>query len=134
MQATTSGMFDPGSAGASGLQPMTLKPWEIAVKSLLTASGGLTDVEHASDTEFQAWIEANNLQDLVDDNGIVEWSFDDRCRIINFAIRQRLPFHFADETIPSEESNNSDGGIVSELFVLRQSASEDGGDEPPDIA
>lgn len=95
-----------------------MKPWEIAVKLLPSVNGQAVDVEHASDAEFQAWIETSGLSDLVDDDGIAEWSFDDRCRIINFALRKGRKLSFVEGENNSENSANNSG---SELF---------GGDNP----
>jgi hypothetical protein len=70
-------------------------------------------VEEASDEQFQVWADASNLLDLIDDGGIAAWSFDDRCRLINFAIQQGRQIVF-------EDPNNSDlwsgGRSGSELF------------------
>ncbi len=50
------------------------------------------------------------------DNGIAEWSFDDRVRFVNFALQRGV-------SLPFVEQNNSD----SELFEGPPSASEDKG-------
>jgi hypothetical protein len=128
---TMSGMSDPGNAGAPGLPKKTLRPWEIAAKLLPTANGPI-EIEQASDDDFQAWVVANGLPHLIDENGIEEWSFDDRCRIINFAIRRGMPLQFATQTIPDPAGNNSSLRIVSELFVLPKPLPEVDGDNPPD--
>jgi hypothetical protein len=88
--------------------------------------GQAVSIEQASDPEFQAWIEASGLADLVDDDGIVEWSFDDRVRIINFALRQGRTLHFV-EDLENEQnnSNNSENNSESELlegYEARQEA------------
>jgi len=88
---------------------------------LPSASGQTVDVEHASDAEFQAWIEASGLGDLVDDAGIAEWSFDDRCRVLNFALRKGYALKFVEGKNNSDNSpNNSD----SELLKPPDAASE----------
>ena len=97
---------------------MALKPWEIAEKLLPFASGAV-DVEHASDAEFQAWIDASGLGDMIDDAGIMAWSFDDRCRIINHALRAGRVLSFAENN-----SNNSENNSESELFGGGASACE----------
>jgi hypothetical protein len=120
MQETTKGTSKPGNEAASGLQKnVALKPWEIAVK-LLPLENGLVDIEHASDAQFQAWIDNTGLSDLVDDEGIAEWSFDDRVRVINFAIKQGRSLQFAGENNSDNSENNSD----SELFEGDNPASE----------
>lgn len=72
------------------------------------------DVEHATDDEFQAWVEWNGLP--VQDNGIAEWSFDDRCMIINHVLAQGGILSFLDgKTIPEQESINSDESNSPEM-------------------
>ena len=97
MQENTKDMSSPTNAGASGL-PKALKPWVIAAKFLRTASGKTVDVEHASDSDFQEFVERHKIP--VDDAGIAAWSFDDRCRAINFALRKGIVLELfdADET------------------------------------
>lgn len=99
--------------GASGGSPMfkRLRPWEIAVKSWHTDEGRLVDVEHATDAEFQQLIERTPLTVL--DQGIAEWSFDDRCGVVNYARKHGV-------IIPFETENNSE----KELFEAAQPAQE----------
>ena len=124
MHETTNGTSKPGNVGASGSQKSAvLKPWEIARKLLPSGNGQTVDVAHASDSEFQTWTVANNLSDLVDDDGIAEWSFDDRCRAINFALRKGRQLHFAE---PENNSNNSPNNSESELFGDDETASQAG--------
>jgi hypothetical protein len=77
-------------------------------------------VELASDAQFQAWIDSSGLSDLVDDDGIVGWSFDDRIRVINFALRQGRVLQFVEEN----NSDNSAKNAEPELFAGDKSASE----------
>ncbi|MFL5628740.1 MAG: hypothetical protein ACJ788_24430 [Ktedonobacteraceae bacterium] len=88
---------------------------------LPSASGQLVDVEHASDADFQAWIEKSGLSDLVDDAGIAEWSFDDRVRTINFALRKGIVLELLDT---ENNSNNSSINSNSELFKDDNPASQ----------
>lgn len=121
MHETTKGTPNHTSAGVGGSQKnAALKPWEIAVKLLPSANDQTVDVEHASDADFQAWIESNGLTDLVDENGIAEWSFDDRCRVINFALRSGRSLIFAGENNSNNSLNNSD----QELFGGDETASQ----------
>ena len=121
MQETTKGTSGHTSAGASGsLKSAALKPWEIAAKLLPSASGQV-DIEHASDSEFQAWVDASGLADLIDDDGIAAWSFDDRIRLINFALRQGRNVPFLE---PLNNSNNSGNNSPEELFRGNEAASE----------
>jgi len=65
-------------------------------------------------------MDASGLNDLVDDDGIAGWSFDDRVRVINFAIKQGRTLNFADEN----NSNNSVSKTEPELFEGDKPASE----------
>jgi len=56
----------------------------------------------------------------VDDEGNAAWSFDDRIRVINFALRQGRTLQFAGENNSDNSENNSD----SELFGDDKSALE----------
>jgi hypothetical protein len=98
-----------------------LKPWEIAVKLLPSANGQTVSVERATDAEFQAWITASGLSDLIDDDGIAEWSFDDRVRVINFVLRKGRLVPFVEG---ENNSNNSPNNSDSELFEMDNTASE----------
>lgn len=121
MQETTKDTAKPGNVVASGLQKnVGLKPWEIAVKLLPCASGQTVSVEHASDAQFQAWIVASKLDDLIEAGGIEAWSFDDRIRVINFALRSGRSLQFADEN----NSNNSEKNTEPELFEGDNPASQ----------
>ena|SRR5579859_5222551 len=120
MQENTKNTAKPGSAGASGLQKnVGLKPWEIAVKLLPFASGQAVTVEQATDVEFQLWVLESNLDDLIDENGIAAWSFDDRCRMINHALRSGRVLRFA-----QNNSNNSENNSESELLDSDNTASQ----------
>lgn len=120
MQMTTSGMSDPGNEGANGLPKKTLRSWEIAAKLLPSLENGQPiRIDCASDADFQSWVEANELLDMIDDNGIAAWSFDDRIRVINGAIRRGRTLQFAEtihQAIPDEEPSNPKKGIIIELF------------------
>jgi len=59
-----------------------LKPWEIAEILLCRFKDGQTlDVEHASDQQFEAWCKHNHIP--VNDNGVADWPFELRCKLIN---------------------------------------------------
>jgi hypothetical protein len=61
-------------------------------------------VEHASDSEFQEFVERHKIP--VDDAGIVAWSFDDRCRTINFALRRGIVLELFDTDKPASQANS----------------------------
>jgi hypothetical protein len=70
------------------------RPFEIATL-LIPCRGGRARVMDASDEEFQSFIKGAGLP--VDDQGIAEWSFDDRCGIINHAIKHGVQLPFIEE-------------------------------------
>lgn len=75
-------------------------------------------VEFATDEQFQIWIASCGIP--VDDNGFAEWSFDDRCGVIMYALSRGLPLQFADtknsETIP----NNSEEEVVENTEAAQE--------------
>lgn len=71
-----------------------MPPWEIAVKFFHTASGKAVDVEHASDAEFQEWISSQGIP--VDEDGIPEWTFEDRCGVINHVLQAGKTLRFSE--------------------------------------
>jgi len=106
MQKTTNDMSNPGNEDSAGL-PNTkqvaarqLYPWEIAEKLFRTEKGRVVDVEHASDTQFQTWIAGQGIP--MDEDGIPEWSFDDRCGVINHALAHGIQLHFFEATSEQE--------------------------------
>ncbi len=115
MQETTNDMSNLTNGGAPGLpvKLAELRPWEIVEKFFRTARGKVVDVEHATDEEFQFFVTQHRIP--VQDNGIAEWSFDDRVRTINHALRYGVELHFV-------EQNNSE----SELFEGDKPASQVG--------
>lgn len=119
MQKTTTDTSSPGNEGKVGsgntkpvkADPTNLKPWDIAEKLLPIANGQQVSVEFASDAQFQAWIVAQGVP--VDDAGIAEWSFDDRCGVIMYALSCGLRLQFADEKNSETISeNNSDPNFL----------------------
>ncbi len=105
------GTSDRTNEVSAGLQStraesISLEPWDIAEKLLPIANGQPISVELASDAQFQAWIASQGVP--VDDAGIAEWSFDDRCGVIMYALSCGIVLQFADEnnseTIPENNS------------------------------
>ncbi len=107
MQKTTQGTSSPGNEGSAGSQntkpvkaeTIRLRPWEIAEKLLLTANGQIS-VEFASDAQFDTWVRQQGIP--VDDSGIPEWSFDDRCGVIIYALTSGLALQFAEPQAAQE--------------------------------
>lgn len=118
------GISDHTNEASDGLQstraePISLEPWDIAEKLLPIANGQTVSVEFASDAQFQAWIASQGVP--VDDAGIPEWSFDDRCGVIMYALSCGIALQFADEknseTIPE---NNSDPDFLEYAARARE--------------
>jgi len=118
MDLTMSDTSNATSAAVNGLQ-RNLRPWEIAVKCFRTDAGQIIDIEHASDEEFQQFVRYAGIP--VKDKGITEWSFDDRCGVITFAIRRGIVLPFVD-TNNSEDQEGK--GTIRELFVGNEPAPE----------
>lgn len=78
-------------------------------------------VEFATDIEFQLWVLESHLDDLIDENGVTAWSFDDRVRLINFARKLGRDVPLLEQ---KNNSNNSASTSDSELFVGDTSASQ----------
>jgi len=99
------GTSDHTNEVSAGLQstkaePISLEPWDIAEKLLPTANGQPVSVEFASDAQFQAWIVAQGVP--VDDAGIPDWSFDDRCGVIMYALSCGIALQFAEPASAQE--------------------------------
>src|SRR5260221_593583 len=112
MQKSTSATATPMSGESVGSENMRqisqqpamrqLPPWEIAVKLLPIENGLPVSIEFATDAQFQDWIVGQGVP--VDEGGIADWSFDDRCGVINHVLAHGAGLHFAgennSETIP----------------------------------
>src|SRR5258708_21374437 len=99
------GTSDHTNEVSAGLQStkaerISLEPWDIAEKLLPTANGQPVSVEFASDAQFQAWIVAQGVP--VDDAGIPDWSFDDRCGVIMYALSCGIALQFAEPASEQE--------------------------------
>jgi hypothetical protein len=114
MQENTKGTSEPTTAPASGLEPM--EPWDIATLPISRRGSEVVDVEHATHEEFQAWIVLNRIP--VKSGGIVGWSFDDRCAVINYARSKGVQLRFV------ESENRSENKSELDLFDSGKSASE----------
>ncbi len=107
MQKTTQDTSNPGNEGNAGslntkpvkADNIRLRPWEIAEKLLPIANGQIS-VEFASDAQFDIWVREQGIP--VDDSGIPEWSFDDRCGVIMYALASGLALQFAEPEAAQE--------------------------------
>lgn len=121
MQKNTNDTSNRTAGGGAGSpKKKALRPWEIAVR-LFRSGERVVSVEQASDAEFQAFVDRHHIP--VDDAGIAEWSFDDRVRAINFALRSGIELELFE---PENNSNNSPNNSFSELFGSDESASQAG--------
>jgi len=59
----------------------------------------------ATDAQFQRFVQVAGIP--VNENGIPEWSFDDRCRVINHALKYGVKLPFVDLTQPTNEVFNA---------------------------
>lgn len=100
----------PTNEAKIGSKLLELEPWDIAVLSVLE-EGNIT-VEFATNDQFQAYVKHNNIP--YEDEGIAEWSFEDRCGIINFARLAGIILK------PVPNKNN----FFSELFTQSQPTPE----------
>src|SRR6266568_711866 len=80
METNMSSINEHGTGVPIGLR-RRLPPWELAAK-LLPINGGAVKLKDATDSQFQAFVASTGMR--IRDNGIAEWSFDDRIRFVNF--------------------------------------------------
>jgi hypothetical protein len=107
-------MSDTSNVGNAKSAGSRLRPFEIATLLLPLQGGETVRVMDATDEQFQSFIKGAGVP--VDDQGIAEWSFDDRCGIINHALKYgvALPFveqnQFVNNLQPNK--NNSIGELL----------------------
>jgi hypothetical protein len=105
-----------GENGSIATKPiMELDPWEIADLLICKRGEQLISIEFATDDEFDAWVKTNSIP--IKENGISGWTFDDRCRLVNYVLANGVTLEFVDgTTLPNTNKNNSDNvdGVVSE--------------------
>jgi hypothetical protein len=88
------------------------------------------DAEHATDFEFTSWLRWNGVPFV----GLPIWTFDNRCAVVNHALRHGVKLRIV--TSPPANCLRN----VSELFVFPEPPSQNdgGGDvvdsKPPDNA
>src|SRR5689334_598070 len=71
-----------------------LDPWIIAHLLICTRDEQPLSIEDATDDEFDAWVNTHGI--AVKENGISGWSFDDRCRLVNYALAHGYTLIFVD--------------------------------------
>jgi hypothetical protein len=79
-------------------------------------------IEDATDNEFDAWVNTHDVP--VKENDISGWSFDDRCRLVNFALAHGYTLIFVDgKHIP--EPAHADEAEVSPTAPQEEEPTED---------
>ena len=100
------GTSNPTSGASDGLQSTkagttSLEPWDIAEQLLPIENAQPVSVEFATDAQFQDWITSQGIP--VDEQGIAEWSFDDRCGVIMYALEHGIVLQFAEDNKAAQE-------------------------------
>jgi hypothetical protein len=103
---TTNNTSKPMSAEESGSadtnKAAQLDPWDIAHLQICKRDEQPVSIEDGTDDEFDAWVHTQAIP--VKENGIRGWSFDDRCRLVNYALAHGYTFTFIDGTrLPEQE-------------------------------
>jgi hypothetical protein len=94
-----------GSGSADTNSRLQLDPWIVAHLLICKRDEKPVSIEDATDDEFDAWVKTHDIP--VKENGIQGWSFDDRCRVVNYALAHGYTLTFVDGTrIP--ESTQTD--------------------------
>jgi hypothetical protein len=99
MERIMNDISNAANAKSAGSIPR-LRPYEIATLLIAPGGGRTVRVMDATDDEFQMFVLDAGLP--VEEDGIAEWSFDDRCGIINHALKHGIKLPFI------ENKNNSD--------------------------
>ena len=98
-----------GNAEQNG--SLRLNPRQIAVKLITVAGGSPVSVLDATDEQFEAFIKQIGIPVKAGDEG-QRWSFDNRCRAINYALKYRLHLPFVDTNNSEPNKNNSDSELL----------------------
>ena len=88
-----------------------LDPWDIAHLLICTRDEEPISIELATDDEFDAWVKTHAI--AVKENGISGWSFDDRCRLVNYALAHGYTLIFVDGTSIPEPAHTDEEGVNS---------------------
>jgi hypothetical protein len=99
-----------------------LDPWIVAHLLICKRDEQPVSIEEATDDEFDVWVKTHDIP--VKENGIQGWSFDDRCRVVNYALAHGYTLTFVDGTrIP--ESIQTDVEEMRPMALLPEEPSED---------
>lgn len=98
-----------------------MRPWDVAGKWFRTDDGRTVDVEHATDADFQQFV--NRMGIPIDDSGIAEWSFDDRWGVIRYALKHGFTLDFVEpKRTKNNSANNSFNNSPVELLASSEAA------------
>jgi hypothetical protein len=119
----TSNLTNGGESGSAGTNSaLQLDPWIIAHLLICKRDEQPVNIEDATDDEFDAWVNTHDIP--VKENGISGWSFDDRCRLVNYALAHGCTLTFADGMrIP--ESTHTDEEKVNPMTTQEEEPTED---------
>ena len=90
-----------GSSDTSSV--LQLDPWDIAHLLICKRDEQAICIEDATDDEFDTWVQEHSI--AVKANGIQGWSFDDRCRLVNYALGHGHALEFVDGTRIPEDTH-----------------------------
>jgi hypothetical protein len=119
---TSNRMSGEESGSADTNSVLQLDPWIVAHLQICKRDEQPVSLEDATDDEFDAWVKTHAI--AVKENGIQGWSFDDRCRLVNYALAHGFTLIFVDgKRIP--EPTQSDEEEVSSMAASTEEKSED---------
>src|SRR5690242_11094245 len=91
----TSNRMNGEESGSADMNKDTqLDPWIVAHLLICKRDEQPVSIEDATDDEFDAWVRTHDI--TVKENGISGWSFDDRCRLVNYALAHDYTLTFID--------------------------------------
>ena len=82
------------SGSANTNSQLQLDPWIVAHLLICKRDEQPISIEDVTDDEFDAWVKTHGI--AVKENGISGWSFDDRCRLVNYALAHGYTLSFLD--------------------------------------
>jgi hypothetical protein len=101
-----------------------LDPWDIAHLLICKRDEQPICIEDATDDEFDAWVHEHAI--AVKENGIQGWSFDDRCRLVNYALAHGHALEFVDGTrIPEDTHADEEEPVPTSPLTYKSSAETD---------
>jgi hypothetical protein len=106
----TSNHINEEESGFAGTNRVAqLDPWEIAHLLICKRDEEPISIELATDDEFDIWVKTYGIS--VKENGITGWSFDDRCRFVNYALAHGYTLSFVDGMCIPEPAHTDEEGM-----------------------